>query len=152
MANEYYGIAHDIFNGLPTEADNAKLSKIQYEKLKLKESPDVPYNRVYMAKVFGDKSKSLERDDTLVAKIPGFLQNVFDAKIDDENSSESYNEWRDRMALTSVQIKLRVWASGEYMKSNKLSVETLSDNISKMKAQGKLSAEERAKLLALLAE
>ncbi len=131
------------FNGLPIESTQCNLSKLDTEKLKLKECPKVSYNRVYMVRVFG--GKEFERNEDFVKLVPQFLQNVFDAKIEDdsENSknSESFEQWRDRQALRQVQNTLRIWACSEYMVGQKLSTDAMLNNLDSMAKAGNVTTD-----------
>jgi hypothetical protein len=127
---ERYAQNLTLFSGLPIESSTCTMSQKQCEKLKISESPIIGYDRIHIAKVYGGKigTNEFKRNSAFVELVPKFLLNFYNSRTenDDEESdiSETFEQWKDRKALATVQTSLRVIAVSDFLKYRKTSPDT----------------------------
>jgi hypothetical protein len=102
------------FCKLPTEDSSFDIESNEKNNIRTCKKLRVSFKRVYIPAVYGSKSKKLERDENNVKNVENFLLEFYEDQkssgendSDDEtNKSESFADWKNRVALQRIQILL----------------------------------------------
>jgi hypothetical protein len=140
------------FCGLPCEDAGFVIEASEANKLKTCKKLNVTYTRVYIDAVYGSKKKELKRDPDAVKNVEKFLHEFFEhSGSEDIEKTENFDDWRNRYALTKVQLVLNQRARIEALRLENADISKTIASLQTMESADKVDENALAELEAMVA-
>jgi hypothetical protein len=140
------------FCKLPQEDTQFTIEKSESNKLKTCDKLQVSFTRVNVKNVYGSKKDKIEKDADAIKNVGNFLKAFYESGMDeDSEKTESFEDWKNRYALSKVQLVLNQRARIEALRLENADVDKQIAALATLASAGKVDSNAIAQLEAMLA-